>query len=209
MSRNKFGFSLIEMAIALAIISFMAGQVLAKLPGFIHYKKAKQTKESIELIKESLYAYILINDKFPCPDIDDDGQQDLDSLGECEQEQGYLPWADLGVDRYDSWYNPFNYAMDANFLNKLNASPYLTTKYEIKSSFDEVVVEPLLFYAVVWSEGRNDNDTTDELENRNNDNVFVMTNHVENKFDDIVIGIPRYNLVHKLLRTRRLPNYDL
>ncbi len=205
------GFSLIEMAIALAIIGFMVGQVLAKLPGFIHYQKTKQTKERIEIIKESLYGYILLstNNKFPCPDIDEDGQQDLNVDEECEQEQGYLPWAVLGVGKYDAWGNPFNYAMDKDYINILRTTPYIFQKYEIKNSFDEVATEPLLFYAVIWSDGQQNNNTPDELENRNNDNVFVHTSYVDNSFDDIVVGISRYNVIYKLLKTRNLPNNKL
>ena len=106
------GFSLIEMAISLAILGYLISGVLNVLPEHITNQKRIKTIQTFESITQSITGYYLINMRLPCPDIDDDGIGDNDSDGECSNSFGNLPWADLGVGRYDGWDKSINYAVE-------------------------------------------------------------------------------------------------
>jgi len=203
MPHNQTGFTLIEIAMAMAIIGILLNGALQMTTISNKVKKHNDTVEILEDTTHAIVGYVIINGRLPCPDIDNDGQENR--VAECTAQYGYLPWADLGVGRYDGWDNPIHYAMQKDFTVS-SITTLLTPEYEIRNSFDEIATEPLLFPAIIWSSGQSDNNTADELENSNDDTVFVNSNHVDNKFDDIVIGIPRLPIINMLAKTRLLPN---
>ena len=97
------------MAIVFAIISLLMGGLLLPLSVQIDQQKFQKTKHDLANIKESLIGFAIINDHFPCPDINNDGIEDID----CDIE-GNLPWASLALyfARHDAWGNPYRYQVD-------------------------------------------------------------------------------------------------
>jgi type II secretory pathway pseudopilin PulG len=97
------------MAIVFAIISLLMGGLLLPLSVQIDQQKFQKTKHDLANIKESLIGFAIINDHFPCPDINNDGIEDTD----CDIE-GNLPWASLALyfARHDAWGNPYRYKVD-------------------------------------------------------------------------------------------------
>jgi type II secretory pathway pseudopilin PulG len=122
---NKIaGFSLIEMAIGLVIIGLLIGSLLA--PGFEQntQQKIRTTQQTLEEIKEALLGFAEVNGRLPCPAIDLTGKEPADFADPAKQRcdtyddaDGYLPWAVLGVGKYDAWGRPFRYRVDGWFNN--------------------------------------------------------------------------------------------
>ena len=124
---NKIaGFSLIEMAMGLVIIGLLIGSLL--VPGVEQstQQKIKLTQQTLEEIKTALLGFAEANNRLPCPAIDSSGRE-ANFTDNIKQEQcdkyddadGYLPWAVLGVGKYDAWGRPFRYRVDGWFNNGL------------------------------------------------------------------------------------------
>ena len=144
MSRqNSPGFSLIELAIVMFIVSIILGGLLTPLSTRLESQNRKQTTTMLAEIKESLMGYAIINGHLPCPDCSDttsgscgdagitanDGIEDgVDSgtgvsprsgntFDSCAFDEGNLPWATLGVPEYDAWENNFRYRVTDSFAD--------------------------------------------------------------------------------------------
>ncbi len=231
---NKYnGFSLIEMAIALAVIGFLIGGLLKPMSSVMDYQKIKYTDATLEQIKEALVGFAIINNRLPCPakcskfngkDIDcfnevydasDVGKETTDSTF-CEQE-GYLPWADLGIGRYDGWDEPFYYRVDKNYstilsgneLLKTDSSKKLTVKYK-QTNKNLTALETIngadysRVIAIVLSHGKNGDAESSNKITVANDATYVQGN-VENIFDDRLTWLSKYSLINYLAKTRDIP----
>lgn len=119
--KELHGFTLIEIALVLVIVSFL-GSFLIPLTEYWDQQRIELTQQRLEKIKEALLGFAVIHGYLPCPAIDDKGKETgRNSTGRrCvthDRSDGYLPWADLGVGRYDAWGNPFRYRVDGWFSN--------------------------------------------------------------------------------------------
>lgn len=65
------GFSLIELAIVMFIVSLILGGLLTPLSTRLEAQNRKQTNTMLAEIKESLIGYAIINGHLPCPDCSD------------------------------------------------------------------------------------------------------------------------------------------
>jgi prepilin-type N-terminal cleavage/methylation domain-containing protein len=123
---NKIaGFSLIEMAMGLVIIGLLIGSLL--VPGVEQstQQKIKLTQQILEEIKTALLGFAEVNNRLPCPAIDSTGKEanftdaTKQQCDKYDDADGYLPWAILGVGKYDAWGRPFRYRVDGWFSNGL------------------------------------------------------------------------------------------
>jgi len=120
----QYGFTLVEMAVVLVIIGLLIGGFIISLPVQMDIRNIKVTQERLEEIKEALIGFAIINGYLPCPALDENGEaanyETSDKLicKTYDQSDGYLPWIDLGVGRYDGWGNPFRYRVDGKFSNQ-------------------------------------------------------------------------------------------
>ena len=193
------GFSLIELAIAIFVITLLLGGLLVPLSTQVEQRKFSETQKVLDEIKEALMGYALANGYLPCPDkttaagvgTANDGQEDVNA-GTCVALEGNLPWATLGVTGYDSWGNRFRYRVDAQFSQRVPTFTITTTSTTIRvcttaacTSFMTTISDGPP--AVVLSHGKNGygaiNSLTsnanpaptgaDELENTNGNATYV------------------------------------
>ena len=131
------GFSLIEMAFVLVIITLLLGGLLVPFTTQVEQRRIAETQKGMEEIKEALVGYALSHPStstpsqpyLPCPDatvipvvgggIPNDGQEDRNA-GACAVAEGNLPWVDLGLSPADAWGNRFHYRVDLDFANSVN-----------------------------------------------------------------------------------------
>ena len=127
------GFSLIELAIAIFVITLLLGGLLVPLSTQVEQRKFSETQKVLDEIKEALMGYALANGYLPCPDkttaagagTANDGQEDVTAgTGICVTPEGNLPWVTLGVTGYDSWGNRFRYRVDDQFSKRAPAPTF-------------------------------------------------------------------------------------
>ncbi|KHD08003.1 hypothetical protein PN36_10205 [Candidatus Thiomargarita nelsonii] len=203
MNRNN-GFSLIEIAIVLFIISLLIGHLLTPISTQIDQRRYKQTQKTLEEIKQALLGFASIHGRLPYPASNQKtGRQDSSLY----KKEGYLPWADLGIARIDAWGNPFRYRAEDEYSEptldyqkifgivgsgsglrvKDKQNNYLTTK-----SDDSRVA------AIILSTGKNG---VPEEENGNQNKIFMYDVDI----DDILTWLSRNTLVNSLYATGQLP----
>ncbi len=223
--RAARGFTLIELAVVVAIVGLLLGGLLLPLATQVEITHARTTAKQIADLRDALYGFAVAAGRLPCPDTDGDGRENL-TAGDCTAAQGQPPWADLGTDQVDDWGRPFLYRVsfntttsDHDFSDTTDGtgcgSPTAGISFELCSEADikvlataggATVAEKLP--AVFLSFGTNGGDTasfsTDEQENNDNDGIFVDKDY-ESGFDDLVGWLSPHVLKAMMVRAERLP----
>ena len=114
------GFTLVELAVVVAVIALMLGSLLVPLTSQVEQRNVSQTERTLDLAREALLGYALINGRLPCPDTNDDGLENAAPIGDPEscaggQYAGNLPWATLGVSQADGWGDRLKYRVTKEF----------------------------------------------------------------------------------------------
>ena len=135
------GFSLIEIAIALFIITLLLGSLLVPLQTQVVQRQVSDTQKALEEITEALLGFAVAKGYLPCPDLTsggagakysndyaNDGVEDF-SGGNCTNFEGNVPWVTLGVGGADPWGNRYRYRVDPDFTNR-------TTPFTLSSAAD-------------------------------------------------------------------------
>lgn len=189
----KSGFTLVEMAMVLLILGLLTSSFIIPMGAQIDNNHLKTTDQQLSRIKEALLGYAIRNRQLPCPSSSTLGTQDTTL---CAQE-GFLPWADLGVEGRDAWGSYFRYRADSKHSS--NGS-YNTT---IPSSIDVLEVDnkaATVNYvtntvAIFYSLGKN---KTADADNATADQIYTHDDFVPNSFDDRLIWISDAELVSRL-----------
>jgi len=203
------GFTLIELAIVLFIITLLLGGVLTPLGQQISERQIAETRRAMESARIALVGYALRQadqvGPLPCPDVRaNDGLEDRLADGKCAAFTGNLPWHTLGLAEGDAWGNRLGYAVAADWSVAAGRASVAT---EVQICPDKACAQPMSAAAVVLSHGRNgfgaDNvsgnrnlapTSADELENSNADQRFVMhppraADRPGGEFDDLLLPL--------------------
>ncbi len=135
------GFSLIEMAFVLVIVTLLLGGLLVPFTTQVEQRRIAETQKILEEAKEALIGYAIIHGYFPCPDkttpltfaavtgppavpasVPNDGEEDYDSMGQCRDYVGNFPYATLGIGVADAWGNRLRYQVTSDFA--LHSTPF-------------------------------------------------------------------------------------
>lgn len=133
------GFTLLELAMVLFIVSLLLIGLLRPLSIGIDQEHRKKTEVLLNEIKDALIGYAVINGRLPCPDCPDsetgecsegnpnDGMGSNDmmtgTVGSqvCRTIVGNLPWVELQVPQFDNWGNHFTYRVSSVFSDETGA----------------------------------------------------------------------------------------
>jgi prepilin-type N-terminal cleavage/methylation domain-containing protein len=127
------GMTLIELSIALLVMSLVLGSGLSLLRTQLELQKIKDTQRTLDEIKEALLGYAINQTPahLPCPDktggagagTANDGLEDVTlATGICVTQEGNIPWATLGVPQTDAWGNRIHYRVTNLFSNRSPAA---------------------------------------------------------------------------------------
>lgn len=100
------GFSLIEVAIALAASALLLGGLMVPLAAQLERHRLRETQATMARALEALVGYAASHgNRLPCPDLDGDGVEDRPNPGAtpCANFEGALPHATLGIPGTDAW----------------------------------------------------------------------------------------------------------
>ena len=132
------GFTLVELAMVLFIVSLMLGGLMLPLSTRLEQESRANTSNALSEIREGLLGYAVINGRLPCPDCPDgtvgtcnlvaaanrnDGIEDRTGVTPdqvCSTDIGNLPWVDLQVSAYDEWEHYYTYRVTPEFSRESN-----------------------------------------------------------------------------------------
>lgn len=202
MTRQR-GFTLIEMAIVLVIMTILIGGLAVPLSAQIQARRIAETQKTLAEAREAIIGYAMTHNTggatprpyLPCPDTDGDGRENRTG-NICTLADGWFPWVDLGTAAQDAWGNRLHYSVEnREYADKSKGMPNLAayTPPYVTLNFKQIcrtstcaAVDAVYLPAVVFSHGpngwgaRNINGNTlaaptsaDELENTNADPSFV------------------------------------
>ncbi len=120
---NRFrlsGFTLIEVAIVLLVVSILLGYTVALFPRQQELKQYNAVEREMDEIVEAIIGFAQVNGRLPCPAIPNSGGlEDYDDVADtgCNNHDGFVPANTLGLaGRYnadtlllDPWGHPYRY----------------------------------------------------------------------------------------------------
>ena len=204
--RETSGFTLIELAIVLFILTLMLSSLLIPLATQVDQRNISDTQKNLDEIRDALIGYAASHTPphLPCPDVTsgagaNDGQEDFNAgTGVCTVQEGNIPWVTLGVTPSDSWGNRIHYSVSAAFSNRppaaaMNLSSVGTLTVCATAGCTAATAIAINVPAVILSYGKNGrgaiNSATntqnpapasaDEVENTNGDSNFVSRSQTD------------------------------
>lgn len=120
-ARAQRGFTLIELTVVIVVIALLLGSLLVPLNSQVQQRNVTQTQRRLEEAREALIGYAMLNGRLPRPAVSDTNgsERTAQCLGaganaECT---GYLPWAELGIERTDAWGKLIRYSVTPALAN--------------------------------------------------------------------------------------------
>ena len=217
-NRTFSGFTLVEMAIVLAVVALLLGGLLPTISSQMEQAQRKETRSSLSEIQQALLGYAIIYGQLPCPtSITDPADEDYgispDTCNVAPTTEGYLPWKTLGVSEVDGWgvkrnaetdlwIGYWRYRLDRNFSTQFNLSTGFEDTLDIKDNalnYITTKTEPPV--AIVFSTGK---DLTENGENEVFNNTYQSDNP-STTFDDMLIWVSRPQLFNRMVSAGKLP----
>lgn len=118
------GFTLIELAIVLVIITILIGGLAVPLSAQIQARRVAETQKTLEEARDAIFGYVITHRTaaglpyLPCPDTNGDGHENREPGGECQASQGFFPWVDLGSAQHDAWGNRLRYVVESDLAHR-------------------------------------------------------------------------------------------
>lgn len=231
--RKSAGFTLIELAVAVFIIALLLGSILVPLATQVEQRQIGETQKKQEEARDALTGFALANGYLPCPAISaTNGQEDRAAGGACNKRDGFIPWETLGVSRSDAWGRLYRYSVTPAFATSatpfsVSTAPDITIRTRDNAGTSITLTTTNSVPAVVLSHGRNGYGATDDQGNTQAAVPAANTDETTNasgtttffsriaqgagasgtggEFDDLVIWLPRYTLINRMIAAGKLP----
>jgi len=218
------GFTLIELAVAVAVIGLLLGGLLVPLATQFQARRSADAEAHLALAREALVGFAISQAaaRLPCPDTDDDGVAEPPP---CDDTEGWLPHVTLGLPAQDPWGRRLRYIADNNYTAAAGVPnpPATAGTLEVRDR-DGNALTPVLgstngAAAVVFSCGANgipdlENDGDGVTPNADADcsnpgapvnSVYTEGVITEDVFDDQLVWLSKHSLVSRLVRSGRWP----
>jgi prepilin-type N-terminal cleavage/methylation domain-containing protein len=210
------GFTLIEMAVVLLIIGLLLGSLLMPLSMQMENQRRETTAVTVAAVGDALLGFAVVYRRLPCPDTDGDG---LENGPGCNNVEGDVPWATLGVGREDAWGHRLRYRANNSFVAAIPNPPDTTGSLRVVDVAGTVLTaaDPDGPAAIVFScagdglpNGENDADGTVNtsltcVNGGTPNGTYVQDVYTDNRYDDILIWISKNSLMNRLVTAGKWP----
>lgn len=146
--RNS-GFTLIELAIVMVVVSIMIGSMLGPLKQQIDDQKIKETEQQLKEIHDALLGFAAVEGRLPCPTEPGEDGLELDPGTNCEGrtgtvQHGFVPANTLGLQGntndqgllLDAWSQPIRYSISNSNENNAAAGLWdIVREDDIRAGF--------------------------------------------------------------------------
>jgi prepilin-type N-terminal cleavage/methylation domain-containing protein len=224
-SRRPHGFTLVELAVVLAIFGLLLGIMVIPLGTQVDQQRYAEAQRQLNAVHEALLGFAIANGRLPCPanpavasGVAGAGTENKPGAA-CAVGEGVLPWATLGVPELDPWGLRLTYRVALNFADDPGAG--MQASFLITDAGNIVITDGAVniaagIPAVVVSHGKNGlgafrpdgtqvpNAAGNELENANANITFVSRLPAPN-FDDVLVWVSPNVLKTRLVAANRLP----
>ena len=225
----KGGFTLVELAIVLVVISLLLVALMGPLAAQQEQKAIMDTRKQMEEAREALFGFLVANGRLPCPADPalntSNVAAGLERAGGCAlpaTQSGVLPWRALGLKEVDAWGNRFTYRVSSAFA----ASPTMTSAGDVRIFADALAATQITntneVVAVIVSHGRHADGAwtknggqlaassdAEEAENSDGNDKFIDHSNTATQpndpYDDLLVWVPRNLVFNKLIASGRLP----
>lgn len=99
------GFTLVEMAVVLVVVSLVLGSLLVPLASQVEQRKIQGTEQVLEQARDAVLAFAAARGRLPCPAGTTGGHEVFTTgaaVGDCANFWGFLPAASLGLSPLDA-----------------------------------------------------------------------------------------------------------
>jgi len=124
---RRSGFTLIEIAISMLIITLLATVLLTPITTQVTQARISQAKADLDQINEALIGFALAQAKprLPCPDATtgagaNDGIEDCGAINLGQTIGGNIPWVTLNVPSIDPWGQRYQYRVNSGYTDSVN-----------------------------------------------------------------------------------------
>ena len=211
------GFSLLEMAIVLAIVGYLLTSLIPSLSAHVDQQHRNDTIKQMNEIKDALYGYAMVNGHLPCPAKATIATNTINAgMADCTVLAGVIPWATLGITETDAWGRRFTYSASNTFITSnftLASNGNLTIKTAATGGTNISTFIPAVFI----SHGSNGlgaylpsgvalptSSAPDEAANSISSTNFVSHDFTPS-FDDLVMWISPSILFNRMVTAGKLP----
>jgi prepilin-type N-terminal cleavage/methylation domain-containing protein len=137
------GFSLVELAVALAIVALLIAGALIPLSTQMDVRNVADTRRTMESIRDAIIGFAQANGRLPCPAAGTVPRGGTDAAGRpagaeqlnpttlpppstatCANSFGVVPWTTLGVPETDGWGRRFSYWVSPIFADGLGTATF-------------------------------------------------------------------------------------
>lgn len=210
------GFTLIELAVVVAIVGLLLGALLVPLATRVSLQSVRETQASLAEVKDALTGFAVVNGRLPCPDTDDDGAENgrlvADDPGDgCEGGvyEGRLPWLTLGLGRQDAWGFRFTYRVSNEFTRETGNGSATVPPCSLTAQGDNSCTLELGDTGNIIIEGRDEDSASASFKAKTplaNGVPAIVISHGENGYgatniDGNVMGAPPASNVDELENT--------
>ncbi|MDR1853284.1 MAG: type II secretion system GspH family protein [Azoarcus sp.] len=152
--RKSNGFSLVELAVVLAVLGLLAGTLITPLAARIDASRRHAADAMLDDVEHALVGFALLHRRLPCPDAGDGVEHPPPCAFPADSR---LPWRTLALPETDPWGEPWRYRPDKKFTDgsiTLDTSPGSNLQIE-DHAHGSLTTSESRVVAVVYSIGPN------------------------------------------------------